>query len=307
MAETKQIDEIPESEKGADTQPFDASPKGDGNGDSEGNGEQKLSRKERRALAKEEKVKAKAEKAAEAEEAEKKTSEAPLRDFHRIGHKGADSIVTGNTIASFEAAVEAGAEIIEFDVLRTPEGRLVIAHDYADAAKRRPLDLHEALRAFNEPPLENVEIDCDLKLAGREAELAGAIAGHGLTERAMVSTMEESSIVKLRQHEPELRLGWTFPKTRRDWTKERWAKPVLGAGMAVMRRRLPGLIPEKVDELEIDAVWAYHWLVTAEAVAAADSAEVELYAWTVDDPERVDELAAMGVHGIVSNDPRILT
>ena len=28
-----------------------------------------------------------------------------------------------------------------------------------------------------DPPLDEVEIDCDLKLPGREAELAGALAG----------------------------------------------------------------------------------------------------------------------------------
>ena len=74
--------------------------------------------------------------------------------------------------------------------------------------------------SFIDPPLDQVEIDCDLKLPGREAELAGALAGHGLVERAMVSTMEVESLKKLRLLEPDLRLGWTYPKTRRDWTDE---------------------------------------------------------------------------------------
>ena len=73
----------------------------------------------------------------------------------------------------------------------------------------------------SEKPLDQVEIDCDLKLAGREAELAGALAGHGMVERAMVSTMEIESLQKLRRLEPDLRLGWTYPKTRRDWTQLR--------------------------------------------------------------------------------------
>ena len=64
--------------------------------------------------------------------------------LRRVGHKGSDAIVPGNTIASFEHAVEIGVEMIEFDVLRTPEGDpsipeserapLVIAHDWHDAA-----------------------------------------------------------------------------------------------------------------------------------------------------------------------------
>ena len=41
----------------------------------------------------------------------------------RIGHKGADALVPGNTIASFEKAVEVGVDVIEFDVLWL-EGRV---------------------------------------------------------------------------------------------------------------------------------------------------------------------------------------
>src|SRR5258705_10177676 len=131
--------------------------------------------------------------------------------YRRIGHKGADAITTGNTADSFDAAVELGVDMIELDVLRDREGRLIVAHDHHDASLRRPMDLTEALDLFLEPPLDKVEIDCDLKLAGREAELAGALAGRGLVERTMISTMEVESLLKLRQLEPDLRLGWTYP------------------------------------------------------------------------------------------------
>ena len=109
--------------------------------------------------------------------------------YRRIGHKGADAIKAGNTIDSFEAAIECGVDMIELDVLRGREGRLIVAHDPNDALRRRPLDLAEALDAFLDSPLDEVEIDCDLKLPGREAELAGALQGRGLLERSMVSTM----------------------------------------------------------------------------------------------------------------------
>jgi glycerophosphoryl diester phosphodiesterase len=225
--------------------------------------------------------------------------------FRRIGHKGADSIRTGNTIESFEAAVAEGVDMIELDVLRAREGHLIVAHDHEEARRRRPLNLSEALDAFREPPLDRVEIDCDLKLPGREAELAGSLAGHGLLERAMVSTMEIESLRKLRQLEPDLRLGWTYPKTRRDWTQYGWARPGIAAGLAAMRRRFPKMLTEQVPDLDVDAVWAYHHLVTRRLVEAAEQSGVELIAWTVDDLGRMVELVEMGVHGICSNDPRL--
>jgi glycerophosphoryl diester phosphodiesterase len=242
---------------------------------------------------------------ADKQQGEEKPLQAGTSVYRRIGHKGADAITEGNTIESFEAAVKSGVDMIEIDVLRNREGQLVIAHDPDDAMSRRPLELTEALDTFLEPPLDKVEIDCDLKLPGREAELAGALAGHGLVERAMVSTMEISSLQKLRLLEPELRLGWTYPKTRRDWTQYGWAVPGVVAGLAMMRRRFPKTLAQRAAEMDIDAVWAYHQVVTPKAVGAAEEAGVELIVWTVDELDRMVELLRMGVHGVCSNDPRL--
>ena len=52
----------------------------------------------------------------------------------RVGHKGAAHVAPGNTIESFEAALEHGVDMVEFDILRTRDGRLVLAHDCEDAA-----------------------------------------------------------------------------------------------------------------------------------------------------------------------------
>jgi glycerophosphoryl diester phosphodiesterase len=225
--------------------------------------------------------------------------------YRRIGHKGADAIATGNTPDSFDLAVEHGVDMVELDVLRAKEGRLIVAHDAHDALIRRPMDLTEALDLFLEPPLDQVEIDCDLKLAGREAELAGALSGRGLVDRAMVSTMEVESLIKLRKLEPDLRLGWTYPKTRRDWTQYGWAAPAVAAGISAIRRRFPVVLEKRGPELGVSAVWAYHPIITPRLVEAARKVGVELIAWTVDDAERIRELLAMGVDGICSNDPRL--
>ena len=66
----------------------------------------------------------------------------PARTLKRIGHKGADLIAPGNTLESFDAALAAGVDMVEFDVLpehRDGSGRLVLAHDYevVDARRRR--------------------------------------------------------------------------------------------------------------------------------------------------------------------------
>jgi glycerophosphoryl diester phosphodiesterase len=243
----------------------------------------------------------------------------------RIGHKGADALVPGNTIASFERAVELGVDVVELDVLRPqsdfPEGAdwrraeagpvegpadpLVVGHDWAAAERADPLTLADALDVFTRPPLDRVEIDLDLKIAGREDEVIAAVRERDLTERAMVSTMEIGSSLQIRELAPELRSGWTFPRATRAWDRRRWARPALIAALAAMRRRAPSIAAKRLPELGVSAMWVYHPLASDRLVAACRAADVLLIAWTVDDLARMRELVEHGVDGIVTNDPRL--
>jgi len=91
----------------------------------------------------------------------------------RIGHKGADLIAPGNTLESFDAALDAGVDMVEFDVLpeRPGSDRLVLAHDYEDAARRTPVTLEEGLAHFAQDAWSDVELDVDLKTSGYELEV----------------------------------------------------------------------------------------------------------------------------------------
>lgn len=232
-----------------------------------------------------------------------------------VGHKGADLIAPGNTLESFAAAVDAGVDTIELDVLWTLDGHpriaaeertpLVVAHDWHDTERRTPLSLAQALDAFTQPPLDRVEIDLDVKLPGREEEIVAAVRERGLLERAMISTMELSTLAKVEKLEPGLRRGWTYPKVTKDWASKRWAKAPMLAALVWMRERLPGLAARELPKMGVEAMWVYHPLVSPRLARITKLARVELIAWTVDDPRRMTKLVAAGVDGICSNDPRL--
>jgi glycerophosphoryl diester phosphodiesterase len=242
----------------------------------------------------------------------------------RIGHKGADGIRPGNTLESFEAAVAAGVEMIELDVLR-PRSEfpdrdwrravagpvrgdappLLVAHDWGDAARREPLTLGQTLDAFTQAPLDRVEIDCDLKIAGREDEVVGALRERGLVERASISTMEVASLRVLRGLDPGLRLGWTVPQVTRDWNSIPMAKPLVVGALVSLRRRLPGSVRRQAPALGVGSIWAYDPVITARLVRACHDVAVELIAWTVDDAREMRRLRDLGVDGICTNDPRL--
>ncbi len=135
--------------------------------------------------------------------------------------------------------------------------------------------------------------------------MVDALRERGLTERAMVSTMELYSLGKILELAPELRRGWTYPKVTREWNSTPWAKPALPVALAAMRYRLPGLAAQKLPRMGVEAMWVYHPLVSSRLARICRLAGVELIAWTVDDLARMRTLVDAGVAGLCSNDPRL--
>ena len=226
--------------------------------------------------------------------------------YRKVGHKGADLIAPGNTLASFDAAIEAGVDMIEFDVL--PEdvedprhSRLLLFHDYRQDFSKSPT-LEEGLRHLAP---HQVEVQVDLKWHGYEARVVEALREHGLIERALVSTMEERSLRVLRELEPSLRIGWSVPKVKRDYTQSLLTRYPAYGMVLYGRRVLPRRAAAKLRAGEIDALMAHWLLVTPRLVRAVRDAGGELYVWTVDDPARILALERLGVSGIISNDPRL--
>ena len=222
----------------------------------------------------------------------------------RVGHKGADLIAPGNTIESFEAALEHGVDMIEFDVLRLPDGRLVLAHDYHDADSRQPITLEEGLDHFAGEAYADVELDVDLKLPGYEREVVEGLAARGLGERSLISTTYPDSLDLIGELAPGLRRGWSVPRARRDYTNSPYKALVLPI-LTYMRRRLPGQAAAMLRAGRCEALMCHWRLISPALVRAVHSAGGQLYVWTVDDAAHIERLSALGVDGVITNDPRL--
>jgi glycerophosphoryl diester phosphodiesterase len=226
----------------------------------------------------------------------------------RIGHKGAGLIAPGNTLGSFDAALAAGVHMIEFDVLpedheRPGDSRLLLAHDYEHA--EGALELDAGLAHLASAPFADVRFDVDLKLPGYEDRVLAALREHGLVERALVSTMFMRSLVRMRELEPALRLGWSVPRLKRDYGANRVLAAPAYVGLLYLRRRVVGAAAEHLAAGRIDAVMAHFRLVTPRLVRTVREAGGELYVWTVDDAKRIRALERLGVTGVITNDPRL--
>ncbi|HEY5196947.1 MAG TPA: glycerophosphodiester phosphodiesterase [Solirubrobacteraceae bacterium] len=226
----------------------------------------------------------------------------------RVGHKGADGIVAGNTLESFDAAVAAGVEMIEFDVLseRTDgSGELYLAHDYDHLRATGTPTLADGLDHLGGPDFAGVLLDVDLKLEGYELRTIDAVRAAGLLDRSLFSTTYPDSLAVVREAEPGVRLGWSVPRVRRDWTADPRTRLLAVIVGLVYRALLPRRAGRAIAAGRCDALMAHWRLVSPALVRSIRRAGGELYVWTVDDAAQIDRLRRLGVTGVITNDPRL--
>lgn len=217
----------------------------------------------------------------------------------RVGHRGAPALADDNTIASFDAALAIGVDMIEFDVLpgRVRPHELFVAHDYGALARGEPLTLAAALAHFAGPAFGGVRLQLDIKRRGHEDAVVAALDEAGLRERAFISTAARGVLGRFRRIAPDLALGWTVPDL-----------PLVNDLPAVgrlYRRGMPARAAARLRSGEVDALVAHWSLVTPRLVEAVRDAGGELYVWTVNRRAEVERLAALGVTGVITNDPRL--
>jgi glycerophosphoryl diester phosphodiesterase len=156
----------------------------------------------------------------------------------KIAHRGYSALYPENTMESFRAAAEAGADMIEFDVHLSKDNRLVIIHDdtvdrtsdgsgYAGrmtfdelrgldfsmgrgTGARIPL-LEEVLDEFKNRMLMNIEIkNLPVKYNGIEARIAETVSSMGCEESVIVSSFDHNSLLKIKKIMPSLRTGMLY-------------------------------------------------------------------------------------------------
>jgi glycerophosphoryl diester phosphodiesterase len=224
----------------------------------------------------------------------------------KVGHKGADHVAPGNTVESFEAALRCGVDMIEFDVLPMQAGtRLVLAHDPDDARSRDTLSLDEGLDHFAGAAYDGVSLDVDLKLPGYERQVVEGLRRRGLADRALVSSTYPESLALIRELDPTIERGWSVPRATRDYTKSWMLAAPAYLILRWWRAGLPSQAERALRRGECEALMAHRLLVSRLLVERVHAAGGRLFVWTVDDSAEIARLEALGVDGVITNDPRL--
>lgn len=224
-------------------------------------------------------------------------------------HRGASAEYPENTMAAFDAGLRAGADASECDVHRSGDGELMVIHDdtvdrttdgsgpvsQMTADELAGLDaggyMGRKFAGEQIPRLEDV-----IELHKNRAQLIIEIKDYGCTEDVLeciadlnaardvsVCSFSFDECVRARRQAPEIPAAFIY------------------AGQD--ERMDAGALVEKVLRGNVNILSVHHTLVQPALLNECRLRGVALWAWTVDDPARVRDLAAMGVGNIVSNRP----
>ena len=214
-----------------------------------------------------------------------------------IGHRGAASVAPENTLASLEAAVEAGVDIVEFDL--QPDLRL--GHGPGELG----LDAISVDEALDYLRLHGLGVQLDLKLPGYEAEALAAVRRHGLEERALFSTAWPATMRELARLAPDVPRAIGYPRDQYRVSSLPWP-PVAGrVAAAVGRAAMPARVPLLLRRTGATVLALHHTLCTTATVRIAHARQVPVFAWTTNTPAAVRRVVELGVDAVVTDDPRM--
>lgn len=258
-------------------------------------------------------------------------------------HQGGEKEAPSSTLYAIERALELGATGIELDVHATVDGTLVVGHDPTvdrttngagligestfetirrldnaywfvpgDGTPRdRPADEYvfrgraPADRRFAVATLDEalemtagVVVNLDIKqtapaVAPYEEALAGALARHNRRDDVIVASFFDAATDAFSRFAPHV-------------ATSAGQNAVASFAQAVARGETPDPSLSRHAAIQVPPRFVGIELVNAAFVEAAHAAGLAVHVWTIDDPEEMERLCALGVDGIVTDRPSVL-
>ena len=214
---------------------------------------------------------------------------------------GAQGAPAENTLEAFEAAIDLGADMIELDVRRTSDDRLVVFHDarvrfVQDGRVRRiptsslPYEALTVKRTRSRPPLladvlavtnGRIALNLEVKEPGYVEETVALLRRFGV-ERCLLSSFLDEVVLEAKTLAPELRTGL-----------------LIATGF---RRALAARLPA----CGADCLCLHHRLADTAALSRAAGAGTPCVIWTVNGPRALDRyLGHPAVEGVITDRPAL--
>lgn len=209
-----------------------------------------------------------------------------------LGHRGARLYAPENTIAAFDLSLKHGVDGFEFDVRGTRTKESIICHDRRFnrmVVRKRTMEqiqskcsldgkppcLEDVLELYSRTAFLNIEV----KVRGMERVVLEAVRRFPPQRGYFISSFLPSVVRKLYALDGSLVLGAI---SKSYWHLRRW------------------------KALPVSYVVPHYGLLTQRLVDELHAAGKTVITWTVNDPRKMLQAAAMGVDGIISDDTKLL-
>ena len=224
------------------------------------------------------------------------------KDILIIGHKGASEIAPENTLKAFIKAIELKADMVEFDIHKTKDCEIVIIHDsdtlnttgVQGLIKDMTLEEIKKLNAGEGEKIptllelikvakEKVGLQIEIKSSGLVEKLIKLLKEENLVNTSIVSCFAFDELVKLKNLEPKLKLGFLLPAEL--------------VRVSQIKRKILKAIDKKFY-----AIHPHYNIANKEIIDFAHDNNLKVNVWTVNDKDVMERLIALGVDGIITDD-----
>jgi glycerophosphoryl diester phosphodiesterase len=239
-----------------------------------------------------------------------------------VGHRGNCAHAPENTLESFRQAISLGVDALEFDVRLTRDGEVVVIHD---PTVERTTSGRGAIAALTLAELR--ELDAGAKFT-KDGGQSFPYRGRGIGISTLTELLEETKdfplLIELKVAEVGAparrvieRLG-AEPRCIVASSIRAAVVPFEGSAIAIgssPSHIAPMLIPALLGRryrtlpfrsMSLPEVWNGIPVPLGALARAARPAGVTLHVWTINSPADAKRLWSEGVHGIISDDPRVM-
>lgn len=224
-----------------------------------------------------------------------------------IGHRGARVEAPENTLLAFRKAIDAGADMIECDVQRTADNRLVIMHDpYIDRMTNMTGTVTEL--TWNQLAQAIVGGEKWPESAEKIPELADVLAvcaQGGIAINIEIKASEEEAralvdmvidVVRQQRFPQNDVLLSCFDKRATEYMADQYSEFTVAS--------LFKFDPGDLDQLPGTVIHPPMKIVDEQFMQRAKDAHKKVNVWTVNDPAQWQRAIELGVDGITTDDPR---
>lgn len=219
-----------------------------------------------------------------------------MNSILKIGHRGAKGYVAENTLASFQKAIDLGADGIELDVHLSFDGKVIVIHDETvdrttsgkgfvkdySATELKTFGIQTLISVF-----ELVNQKCFINVELKAYETANKVAKlieHYVAEKGwkyddfMVSSFDWNALQQVRFQNDNIRIG-------------------------VLTNTDIGLALAFAKFIKAYSIHPYYHLLTTKNVANMQTKNFKVYPWTINEPEDIIFVKSLNVDGIITDFP----